>query len=141
MLATGKPDWQAKRRSRGTGMPLSITRIDHVQVAVPKALEAVCLRFYREVFGFPEIPKPEELRGRGGAWFQVGNLQMHIGVDPEPSPNSKRHICFLVDDIERAKAEVTAAGIAVEEEGMAEGLNRIFIRDPAGNRIEIGQRV
>ena len=122
-------------------MPLSISRIDHVQIAVPKDLEAQCLRFYREVFGFPEIPKPEELRGRGGAWFQVGDLQMHIGVDPEHSPKSKRHICFLVDEVARAKADVTAAGIAVEEESVAEGLHRIFIRDPAGNRIEIGQRI
>jgi hypothetical protein len=28
----------------------------------------------------------------------------------------------------------------IEEEGVAEGLKRFFIRDPAGNRIEIGQR-
>ena len=122
-------------------MPLSIAGIDHVQIAVPRALEAECLAFYRELFGFPEIPKPEELRGRGGAWFQVGGVQMHIGVDPEPSPKSKRHICFLVDDLAAAKAETIRHGIATEEESMAEGLHRIFIRDPAGNRIEIGQRI
>ena len=28
----------------------------------------------------------------------------------------------------------------IESEGVAEGLRRFFIRDPAGNRIEIGQR-
>ena len=122
-------------------MPLSITGIDHVQIAVPRAMEAECLAFYRELFGLPEIPKPEELRGRGGAWFQVGSLQMHIGVDPEPSPKSKRHICFLVEDIAGAKAEVAQRGIAIEAESVAEGLHRIFIRDPAGNRIELGQRV
>lgn len=122
-------------------MPLSIVGIDHVQIAVPKVLEGECLAFYREVFGFREIPKPEELRGRGGAWFQVGNLQLHIGVDPEPSPRSKRHICFLVADMAAAKAEVARRGIPIEEESAAEGLSRIFIRDPAGNRIEIGQRV
>jgi catechol 2,3-dioxygenase-like lactoylglutathione lyase family enzyme len=122
-------------------MPLSITGIDHIQIAVPKALEAECLAFYRQVFGFPEIPKPEELRGRGGAWFQVGGLQMHIGVDPEPSPGSKRHVCFLVDDVAVAKAELAERSIPIEEENVAEGLHRIFVRDPAGNRIEIGQRV
>ncbi|MBI3677077.1 MAG: VOC family protein [Proteobacteria bacterium] len=126
-------------------MSLEITGIDHVQIAVPKALEAECLRFYREVFAFSEIPKPEELRGRGGAWFQVGPLQMHIGVDPEPSPQSigpksKRHICFLVPDLAKAKAAVQTRRIAIEEESVAEGLSRFFIRDPAGNRIEIGQR-
>ena len=91
--------------------------------------------------GVQEIPKPEELRGRGGAWFQIGGLQMHVGVDLEPSPKSKRHICFLVEDIAAAKTKVQSAGIAIEEESVAEGLFRFFIRDPAGNRIEIGQRI
>ncbi len=121
-------------------MSLGILGIDHVQIAVPRALEAEALRFYREVFALPEIPKPEELRGRGGAWFQAGALQMHIGVDPDAGPKSKRHICFLVADLARAKAHVLAHNIAIEEESVAEGLSRFFIRDPAGNRIEIGQR-
>ena len=121
-------------------MSLGITGIDHVQIAVPKALEAESLKFYREVLSLPEIPKPEELRARGGAWFQIGNLQMHIGVDPEGSPRSKRHVCFLVGDLAKAKADVVGHGVAIEEESVAEGLSRFFIRDPAGNRIEIGQR-
>src|SRR6201996_5970024 len=121
-------------------MTLGIIGIDHVQIAVPKALEAEALRFYREVFALPEIPKPEELRGRGGAWFQIGTLQMHIGVDPDASPRSKRHVCFLVGDLAKAKADVIRHGVAIEEESVAEGLSRFFIRDPAGNRIEIGER-
>jgi catechol 2,3-dioxygenase-like lactoylglutathione lyase family enzyme len=66
---------------------------------------------------------------------------MHIGLDPEPSPRSKRHVCFLVDDLAAAKATVLSRGVAIEEESVAEGLSRFFIRDPAGNRIEIGQHV
>jgi catechol 2,3-dioxygenase-like lactoylglutathione lyase family enzyme len=121
-------------------MSLGIVGIDHVQIAVPRALEAEALRFYREVLSLPEIPKPEELRSRGGAWFQVGTLQMHVGVDPDASPRSKRHVCFLVSDLSLAKAQVLAHGVGIEEESVAEGLARFFIRDPAGNRIEIGQR-
>jgi len=121
-------------------MSLAITGIDHVQIAVPRALEAECLKFYREIFALPELEKPPELRARGGAWFQVGAVQMHIGVDPDASPRSKRHICFLTDDLAQAKAAVVAHGVAIEEEGVAEGLSRFFVRDPAGNRIEIGQR-
>jgi catechol 2,3-dioxygenase-like lactoylglutathione lyase family enzyme len=121
-------------------MSLGITRIDHVQIAVPRALEAQCLKFYREIFAFPELEKPADLRARGGAWFQVGPIQMHIGVDPDASPKSKRHICFLTNDLAQAKATVLAHGVAIEEEGVAEGLARFFVRDPAGNRIEIGQR-
>jgi catechol 2,3-dioxygenase-like lactoylglutathione lyase family enzyme len=121
-------------------MSLGITGIDHVQIAVPKALEASCLKFYREIFAFPELDKPVELQSRGGAWFQVGAIQMHIGVDPDSSPKSKRHICFLTTDLATAKAFVISKGVPIEEEGVAEGLSRFFVRDPAGNRIEIGQR-
>jgi catechol 2,3-dioxygenase-like lactoylglutathione lyase family enzyme len=121
-------------------MSLRILGIDHVQIAVPKAQEAECLAFYREVLGLAEIEKPEHLKARGGAWFQVGTVQMHVGIDPEPSPKSKRHICFLVPDLAAAKADVQARGAAIEDEGKAEGLIRFFVRDPAGNRIEIGQR-
>jgi catechol 2,3-dioxygenase-like lactoylglutathione lyase family enzyme len=122
-------------------MPLRVIGIDHIQIAVPSALEAQCLAFYREVLGFEEIPKPAELRGRDGAWFQAGPLQLHIGIDPAPSPTSKRHICFLVADVDAAKAELPADGISIEEESQTDGLARFFIRDPAGNRLEIGQRV
>jgi catechol 2,3-dioxygenase-like lactoylglutathione lyase family enzyme len=65
---------------------------------------------------------------------------MHIGIDPDASPKSKRHICFLVGDLAEAKNEILSRGVTVEDEGRAEGLSRFFVRDPAGNRIEIGQR-
>ncbi|MDE3114931.1 MAG: VOC family protein [Pseudomonadota bacterium] len=121
-------------------MGFGITAIDHVQITVPRAQEAEALAFYREVLELKEIPKPEALRGRGGAWFQLYNLQFHVGVDPEASPRSKRHVCFLVQDLGHARAAALAKGIAIEEENAAEGLARFFIRDPAGNRIEIAQR-
>jgi catechol 2,3-dioxygenase-like lactoylglutathione lyase family enzyme len=123
-----------------TVVSLNITGIDHVQIAVPRALEVQSLAFYRDVLGLSEIEKPEELKPRGGAWFQLPDLQLHIGVDPEPSPKSKRHVCFLVPDLGAARAGIVARGITIEEESVAEGLSRFFIRDPAGNRIEIGQR-
>jgi len=121
-------------------MAVEITRIDHVQLTVPKALEAQALDFYRRVLELNEIEKPDELKARGGAWFQVGATQFHIGVDPDPWPKSKRHVCFLVGDLAKARASVVAKNVSIEEEGEAEGLKRFFVRDPAGNRIEIGQR-
>ncbi len=121
-------------------MGLGITGIDHIQLTVPRAQEAEALAFYRTVLELPEIEKPAELKARGGAWFQVGATQFHIGVDPEPWPRSKRHICFIVPDLAAARAAVVAKSVAIEEEGVAEGLKRFFVRDPAGNRIEIGQR-
>lgn len=121
-------------------MPIEIDAIDHVQIAVPRAREAECLFFYRSVLCLAEIEKPAALNARGGAWFCVGALQLHVGVDAEPSPKSKRHICFLVTSLDRARQELEASRIAVEEAEPADGLRRLFVCDPAGNRIEIAQR-
>src|SRR5579872_1768959 len=53
--------WQAKGSLVGSAdMSLGISTIDHVQMTVPRALEAECLAFYRSVLGLKEIPKPEE---------------------------------------------------------------------------------
>jgi catechol 2,3-dioxygenase-like lactoylglutathione lyase family enzyme len=121
-------------------MSLGVIGIDHIQIAVPRAREAECLVFYRAFLGLAEIAKPAELRARGGAWFQLAGTQLHIGLDAEASPPSRRHICFLVEDVARARARAESQGVPVEEESEVDGLRRFFIRDPAGNRIEIAQR-
>jgi catechol 2,3-dioxygenase-like lactoylglutathione lyase family enzyme len=117
-----------------------ITALDHVNIAVPRAKEAEVLRFYREILGLLEIPKPAELRARGGAWFETGNAQLHISLEDVDSPLSRRHVCLLVSSLDAARKEMTRHRIAVEEGGTAEGLTRFFVRDPAGNRLEIGAR-
>jgi len=127
-------------------MSFTVHAIDHIQVTCAPSQEAACIAFYRDVLTLPEIEKPEELKSRGGAWFQVGALQLHLGVDPEPSdgqktPKSKRHVCFLVDDLEAAEASLRSAGFEIEPEPIdAFGLRRFFTRDPAGTRVEIGSR-
>ncbi len=98
------------------------------------------MRFYRDVLALPEIEKPEDLKKNGGAWFQVGALQLHLGVDPEQeTPKSKRHVCFLVDNLEAAEESLRDAGYEIEPQPIdAFGLRRFFVRDPAGTRVEIG---
>jgi catechol 2,3-dioxygenase-like lactoylglutathione lyase family enzyme len=121
-------------------MALGVIAVDHVNITVPRAQEAEALHFYRAILGLNEIPKPEPQRSRGGAWFQVGAAQVHVSLEDHESPRSRRHVCLLVGDLKRARDAAVAAGIAIEEENVAEGLARFFIRDPAGNRLEIGHR-
>jgi hypothetical protein len=117
-------------------MLLDTVYIDHTQSAVPTALDAECPTFCRQPLGFLELPKPQNLQGPGGgAWFQVGGH--HVGVDPEPSLQSKRH-GFLVPDL--AGREVLAQGIRINRASVADRTSRFFVRDPAGNHIEIGHR-
>jgi catechol 2,3-dioxygenase-like lactoylglutathione lyase family enzyme len=117
-----------------------ITAFDHVNLAIPRAKEVQVLRFYREVLGLLEIPKPAELKSRGGAWFEAGSAQLHVSLEDVESPPSRRHFCILVDDLDKARQAMARHHVAVEEGGTAEGLTRFFVRDPAGNRIEMGYR-
>src|ERR1043166_9844481 len=75
--------------------------IHHVNVTVPKSLEDAAKHFYAVVMGLEEVPKPESSRARGGAWYQLGPVQLHLSVeDLEGAPRSKRHVCYTVPDLD-----------------------------------------
>src|SRR5688572_12560366 len=63
-----------------------IISIDHVQIAMPAGEEEKARAFYVDLLGFSEIPKPPELAKRGGVWFQSGNVQIHLGIEPDFRP-------------------------------------------------------
>lgn len=65
--------------------------LDHVQLAAPRGCESEARRFFGELLGLPEVEKPESLKARGGAWFQVGSQQLHIGVEEPFAPARKAH--------------------------------------------------
>jgi catechol 2,3-dioxygenase-like lactoylglutathione lyase family enzyme len=112
--------------------------IDHVQLAMPAGGEAAARRFYGEILGLAEIPKPANLAARGGAWFRCGALQLHLGVEPEFRPARKAHPGLLVRDLPGLLAALGAAGFEVkyDPEPVA-GFDRAFTADPFGNRIEL----
>ena len=117
--------------------------IDHVQITVRPEDEAACLRFYRTVLQLTEIPKPEPLRNRGGAWFQVGSVQLHVSpekVSEEQNQRSKRHVCFRTDDLAGIERRLREAGLEIipDDRPIPEAI-RFSIRDPGGNRVEILQ--
>jgi catechol 2,3-dioxygenase-like lactoylglutathione lyase family enzyme len=121
-------------------MTLKIKAINHVQVTVPPFLEQACRTFYGDILQLEEIEKPEPLKSRGGAWFQIGEVQLHMSLEPDADGTaSKRHICYEVENLEVARAYFKDRGIAITDEATEpSGLKRFFVRDPAGNHIEIG---
>lgn len=124
-------------------MPLDIIEINHVNVTVPRALEEAAKHFYAHVLGLREIAKPESSRGRGGAWFQHGALQLHLSIEDDAAAHhaSKRHVCYLVRDLTDAERQLREAGVEIfADHHPVPGWRRFFARDPGGNRIEIAQR-
>lgn len=110
-------------------------RLDHVQVVVPRALESAAKAFYGGLLGLPMLAKPPGPRQNEGAWYDAGSIQLHLAleeIDPAAPRPRRPHVGFVVDDPASVERRLAAAGIAIERDGA-----RFFVRDPAGNRIEI----
>ncbi|HVX42764.1 MAG TPA: VOC family protein [Mycobacteriales bacterium] len=116
-----------------------IVGLDHVQLATPPGRENALRRFYGDLLGMTEIPKPPVLAARGGVWFRSGAAQIHIGVEADFRPSRKAHPGILVDDLDAMADRLTAAGQAVVHDANLPGYRRCYVNDPNGNRLELLQ--
>lgn len=109
--------------------------IDHVQIAIPVGGEDQARPFYGDLLGLTEVPKPAELARRGGCWFE-GAVKVHLGVEQDFRANVKAHVAFEVDDVAGLAARASAAGYETKANDEIDGVERVFIFDPFGNRLE-----
>ena len=118
---------------------MSTFGIDHVQLAAPPGCEEEARRFFGEVLGLREIEKLPSLAARGGAWFEAGQQQIHVGVEEEFSPAAKAHPALLVEpsQLEDIAERLTQAGAPVTCDDELAPLRRLYTADPWGNRIEL----
>jgi catechol 2,3-dioxygenase-like lactoylglutathione lyase family enzyme len=116
-----------------------IVGIDHVQLAAPPGCEAEARRFFGELLGLEELPKPPALTARGGAWFVAGAQQLHVGVERGFAPAAKAHPALLVEAavLDDLAARLAAAGAPVERDEELAPRRRFYTADPWGNRIEL----
>ncbi|HSE98361.1 MAG TPA: VOC family protein [Blastocatellia bacterium] len=121
---------------------MEIIEVNHIQVTVPETALADAKHFYGSVLALEEIPRPSTTSSRGGAWYRLGEVEIHLSVEDAAAANgaSKRHICYLVADIKEAEAEFRRANVEIlPDERPVEGWIRFYVRDPGGNKIEIAQ--
>jgi catechol 2,3-dioxygenase-like lactoylglutathione lyase family enzyme len=111
--------------------------IDHVQLAMPAGAEESARRFYCDLLGMVELPKPPELARRGGCWFASGSVQVHLGVDADFRAAKKAHPALRCANYEGLTARLRSAGVSVTEDENIPGVRRCHIADPFGNRIEL----
>jgi catechol 2,3-dioxygenase-like lactoylglutathione lyase family enzyme len=118
---------------------LSPIGLDHVQVAAPPGSEDDARRFYGELLGMAEVPKPEALRARGGVWFACGGHQLHVGIAEPFAPATKAHPALLVrlDELDRLAQKLEAARCEVLWDDAIPGTRRFYTADPWRNRIEL----
>ncbi|MFN8602585.1 MAG: VOC family protein [Candidatus Binatia bacterium] len=115
---------------------MPIVGIDHVQLAMPEGCEDAARRFYAGLLGLPETPKPEPLAARGGAWFELGAVKLHLGVESDFRPARKAHPALVVHDLRALVAHLRGAGVEVTDDTQLSHY-RVFVADPFGNRIEL----
>jgi catechol 2,3-dioxygenase-like lactoylglutathione lyase family enzyme len=95
---------------------MTLRSVDHVLLAMPPEKEAEARAFYQDLFGIPEVRKPDNLAKRGGCWFERGPVKIHLGVERDFRPARKAHPAFLVENVRALAAKVTAAGYSVSED-------------------------
>jgi catechol 2,3-dioxygenase-like lactoylglutathione lyase family enzyme len=120
---------------------MSIIGIDHIQLAMPAGQEERARKFYRDVLGLPETPKPPDLAKRGGCWFETDHIKIHLGVDKDFHPATKAHPGLLVSDLQAIVERCRQRGFEIVNDAPLEGYQRVYVNDPFGNRLELMQKV
>lgn len=120
---------------------MAIVSLQHVQMIIPAGQAAEAKRFYGDLLGLKEMPRPEALSeaGRTGAWYRIGEQELHLRFETDPAADpalSDGHPALITSDLEGLRAQLSAAGFDLEEAIPIEGRARFFARDPGGNRVE-----
>ena len=116
---------------------MSLLRIDHVQITAPRAREREARQFYVNVLGLRELERPRTIPA-GGLWFALGEAtELHVVLADDPfRPPLGDHFAVAVDDLESVKRRLTDNSVSYSPSPVRAGYERVFMRDPFGNRIE-----
>jgi glyoxylase I family protein len=121
---------------------LVITDLHHVSINVTDVKRA--RHFYGTVLGLAELPRPPF--DFEGAWYALGNRQLHLIVHPPTRTlrgtteieGRDGHFAIRVADIEAALAHLRAHDIEVVVRLQnATPWAQLYITDPDGNVIEL----
>jgi catechol 2,3-dioxygenase-like lactoylglutathione lyase family enzyme len=114
------------------------TGLNHVSVSAVDLEESA--RFYSTLFGMERIPTPNFRHPV--LWLRLGDQQLHL-FQRETDPPPYHHLGINVDDFEAVYAKAHELG-AVEGETwyshayeLADGSVQFYLRDPAGNLVEV----
>jgi glyoxylase I family protein len=119
-----------------------VAGISHVAISVSDLDRA--RRFYGDVVGLEELPRPEF--GVPGLWFRLGDLQLHLLAVDEVSPPGVGlpHVAFHVptDRLDATVDALVAGGATVlspprTREDFGVPVRAAFVTDPDGNPLEL----
>ena len=117
--------------------------VHHIQVTYPLEAENAMLSFYSKVLGLTEIPRPDAIKNDSGAWYEVGDIELHVSTEKNANNQaSRRHFCFQVDNLNAFEEHLKGHGVEIiPDPRPLPGCVRFFLCDPGGNRLEIAEFV
>lgn len=107
-------------------------RLQHASVQVPEEMLGICCDFYGDAIGMERIPN---LAGR--AWFRFGDGDHVHLLEGSAAAGSMAHLALQVDDLVDTLERCRAFGAEPFEADRIWGEERWFVRDPAGNMVEL----
>lgn len=119
---------------------MQATALNHVSVHADDLKTSV--EFYEEVFGLERVPTYDfQIPVQ---YFRCGDRQFHVFERDTPAPEY-HHVAFDVDDFEAVYREVAARDAFDDERSDADGhvfelpdgAVQLYVRDPAGNLVEV----
>src|SRR5438105_13755532 len=116
---------------------MKLLAIDHVQLGMPVGKEERAAEFYANILGLKQVSKPAQLANRGGAWFENDSVKVHLGVEQDFRPARKAHPAFVLDDISTLLCLLKEKGYQITPAETMNGIERVHVNDPFGNRIEL----
>jgi catechol 2,3-dioxygenase-like lactoylglutathione lyase family enzyme len=115
---------------------LTFQRVHHVSINVTDVDESVA--FYRDVLELESLVRPPF--GFAGAWFSLGEQQLHLIEAADFVAPVGQHFALYVDDIAATIEVLVDRGVDVSRVSEIPGVCRqAFFADPTGNSIELNQ--
>lgn len=130
-----------------TTRPFDVQSLDHITLIVAD-LKATT-RFYVELLGMQNVPRPDF--DFPGAWYQIGNCQIHATVASDLAglsgwgdrkvkrPARGHHIAFQVPDAIVAANWLANQGveIVVPAKNRPDGATQVYLHDPDQHLVEV----
>jgi glyoxylase I family protein len=120
---------------------VALKKVQHVSLCVRDEDEA--RQFYTQTLGLVEAYRPK--LPVAGLWLQVGELQIHLIVPPDPTELPKPrtldrtplgpHLAFEVPALEPLVSNLRRGGLTVILSEYVDG--QAFLLDPSGNVVEL----
>ena len=123
---------------------VSVHGLGHANLRAPSAMVEKLRRFYIDVIGLTEGPRPQFRSNSRGHWLYAGDtdvLHLSVAVDeqyPTSGNGAFNHLAFACDGLATVRSRLQAAGIAFTVDEVAEVKQiQLFLTDPAGMGVEL----